>query len=473
MENYELIQCDILTDHISLQEKDSEWERLQKDAPAGKFPQQIQYVDAPAGSGKTFGLTDKIGDLTSAGDNVLVVQPTVELIRQTVAVLKERYPYIYVKEIHKDNSFSPVSDATKYLFEHRPEPHALFITQSALERIKAAFKREYWHLIVDEIPQVTRFFDETLAVNHTIITDHVRTKFLSDGGYDVLSVHNFNALDNIARNSDEDKIHGEFKELANSLLSDHWQNYVDPLTYTNLLENIGVRRRLTVYSLLQPSLFYGFKTVTIAGACFRDSLLFRYWSTLGVTFIEAAKTNLRYKEHRNGNELTLLWAVDPPWSKWLGSQKEGKVLQMMEEAALKEFGEAEFLFAENKGCKLFEGVANAHRLPNDPHGLNTYQHIQNVAFLPARNLKPAQSKFLERMIGLTGDEIRTAVHRQVAYQAIMRGALRNSDLPLNVHPAAIRASAGFTPLGAGGATCDRRSWSGLRSRSHVAGRLAA
>jgi hypothetical protein len=33
------------------------------------------------------------------------------------------------------------------------------------------------------------------------------------------------------------------------------------------------------------------------------------------------------------------------------------------------------------------------------------------------------------------------------------------DLPLNFHPRAIRASAGFTPWGAGGATCDRRSWS--------------
>ncbi|MFZ0602596.1 MAG: hypothetical protein WAN05_14800, partial [Roseiarcus sp.] len=41
------------------------------------------------------------------------------------------------------------------------------------------------------------------------------------------------------------------------------------------------------------------------------------------------------------------------------------------------------------------------------------------------------------------------------------------DLPLNFHPAAIRASAGFTPWGAGGATCDRRSWSGLRRRSRV------
>jgi hypothetical protein len=47
------------------------------------------------------------------------------------------------------------------------------------------------------------------------------------------------------------------------------------------------------------------------------------------------------------------------------------------------------------------------------------------------------------------------------------------DLPLNFHPAAIRVSAGFTPSGAGRATGDRRSWSGLRSRSPVAVRLAA
>jgi hypothetical protein len=47
------------------------------------------------------------------------------------------------------------------------------------------------------------------------------------------------------------------------------------------------------------------------------------------------------------------------------------------------------------------------------------------------------------------------------------------DLPLKFHPVAIRVSADFTPSGAGGATSDRRSWSGLRSGSLVAPRLAA
>ena len=48
-----------------------------------------------------------------------------------------------------------------------------------------------------------------------------------------------------------------------------------------------------------------------------------------------------------------------------------------------------------------------------------------------------------------------------------------SDLPLNFHPVAIRVSADFTPSGVDGATCDRRSWSGLRSRSPVAVNVAA
>ncbi|WP_461344880.1 transposase [Bradyrhizobium sp. USDA 4451] len=47
------------------------------------------------------------------------------------------------------------------------------------------------------------------------------------------------------------------------------------------------------------------------------------------------------------------------------------------------------------------------------------------------------------------------------------------DLPLNFHPAAVRVSVVCTPSGAGGATDDRRSWSGLRSRASVAVRVAA
>jgi transposase len=63
---------------------------------------------------------------------------------------------------------------------------------------------------------------------------------------------------------------------------------------------------------------------------------------------------------------------------------------------------------------------------------------------------------------------------RIAWSVLARGrAFEASDLPLHFHPVAVRVSGFCTPSGAGGATDDRRSWSGLRSRSSVAVRWAA
>jgi hypothetical protein len=86
--------------------------------------------------------------------------------------------------------------------------------------------------------------------------------------------------------------------------------------------------------------------------------------------------------------------------------------------------------------------------------------------------------------------VRAGIGRAAAYRGVLeastslpkeRYAVSNDslvkliqpDLPLNFHPAAVRVSGFCTPCGAGGATGDRRSWSGLRSRSPVAVNVAA
>jgi hypothetical protein len=69
----------------------------------------------------------------------------------------------------------------------------------------------------------------------------------------------------------------------------------------------------------------------------------------------------------------------------------------------------------------------------------------------------------------------TILHRDAERLAVLYRLLwrLRSDLPPNFHPAAIRASVFCTPCGGGGATGDRRSWSGLRSRAPVAVNVAA
>ena len=74
-------------------------------------------------------------------------------------------------------------------------------------------------------------------------------------------------------------------------------------------------------------------------------------------------------------------------------------------------------------------------------------------------------------LGLSSDVTPHSLRHSLASLAADMGM--PDDLPLNIHPKAIRAWAGFTPWGAGGATCDRRSCSGLRRRSRVVERLAA
>ena len=290
------------------------------------------------------------------------------------------------------------------------------------------FGRDRWHLIVDEVPNVTRCFDENLPERHDIITSLIDASPGTDAHYDLLTADDVEGLEAIARNKHRDAVWEKFKELANTLLSPPWDSYVDREAYDKLVNGSGSRRRLSVFSLLKPDIFEGFRSVTVVGACFKDSLLYRYWSSkLGVKFVPAANDNLRYEQHENGYELTILWAIEQNWSKWVMRQKEGQVLKMMEEAVLGEFGNSSFLYAQNKGHDLFRGIKNAECLPNAPHGLNSFQHIRDVAFLPARNLTPAHGKFLQRMMGLTENDIRTAIHRQVAYQTVMRGALRDPE----------------------------------------------
>jgi len=103
------------------------------------------------------------------------------------------------------------------------------------------------------------------------------------------------------------------------------------------------------------------------------------------------------------------------------------------EAVESQVGQAPFAWVANKdtdGAELFSSRPDAARLPNNSHGLNGFQQYETVAFLAARNLTPAQGKFLQ-WCGLSANDVRTATYYHAAYQAVMRGAIRDPD---NLNP---------------------------------------
>jgi hypothetical protein len=387
----------------------------------------IRYLAAPAGAGKTYAIQTECNRLINDGEFVILCQPTKRLIDETSTSLQSRYPNLHCRIIHEDNCKGTVAGSIiDYLRNPYPEPHVLIITWEAFQRLKFIPNRTNWTLIVDEIPQAYDCFDEVLPNTHQLVTTHLMTRHSICKGYSDLFCLHRKSIRTIAENKGKDKALRVFQKLAVRLDSEHWLSYVDTTAYERLLSPGTSATRLTVFSFLKPTIFDGFKSVTIAGACFEDSILCRSFTNKGVTFQDAKEmtNSLQFVEHQNGESVTVLYATDKKWSKRFRDSDNGNVWSKIVDAVKDEFGTEDFVWSANKDIPD-NTFSHSNRLPQSPHGLNSFDHIDNVAFLSAHNLIPAHAKFIETHLSISRDEIDTAIHRQHAYQAIMRCSIRN------------------------------------------------
>jgi hypothetical protein len=199
----------------------------------------------------------------------------------------------------------------------------------------------------------------------------------------------------IARNINHDQIYETFREFSQTLLNRHWDSFVVTEKFEKL--KAGKQKQLSVHSVLLPSVLKGFRSVTIASANFTDTMVYRLWSAKGVDFKEdrALTSSLRFQEHQNGHLITIKYADKGEWSKYrrltnlnLDNDQEATVGDAIVQAAKGTLSEKTFVWQANKSESdiLFDG--NGKRLPNVPHGLNSYSHINDVVFLSSLNPKP-------------------------------------------------------------------------------------
>jgi hypothetical protein len=94
----------------------------------------------------------------------------------------------------------------------------------------------------------------------------------------------------------------------------------------------------------------------------------------------------------------------------------------MVQAVEDEFQDNPFLWQANKW--ISDGDLNGQRLPNVPHGLNDYAHIDRIAFLSALNPQPDHFRFLQSR-GVDPDAVRRAIYCSAVYQSVMRASIRD------------------------------------------------
>ncbi len=389
----------------------------------------LDYLDALAGTGKTRWIAIRAHRWAILGFKVLIVQPSKLLIAKTVSDELAKLSPVRHKIIDGDHSDEVIASIVAHFRDTPPGGEILFITHSAFFQVPFFAHRDQWIVLMDEVPKATDFHELPLPANSDLFLPHLQPEAY-DAKYALLTAAPGHAgkLRKISRNVQKDAVWQPLSPLASILVNKNWSTYVEHSRFEDLRLSRAGETKLTAYSTLNPAVFQGFRRVIIAGACFKESILYRLWTAGGIEF-RALKADLRYNQHQNGHLLRILYATDEPWSKTLRkrSSDNGTVRNEVVAKVQAELGAEPFLWMDNKDLPddVFD-LAGAKRLPNSPHGLNIFQSFDHTVVLSALNPTPGHFAFLESR-GLPGDDVRTAISRAATYQAAMRSSLRNPD----------------------------------------------
>jgi len=392
------------------------------------------YVDAGAGSGKTHQLIGHAATLVKAQKaKVLIAQPTKVLILQTLAEIQSQFPDVSAQAVYNAGDGKAITPA---IMEHmkQADPHGgqiLLITHEALKRLPNAY-RVHWELFVDEIPAVFENVSLKVAKTHSHLTDLLNLEAITGSVAAVKIREGFKSqMEALRVNKSGDQLLGLFSEIATHLLDDNRTVMIETAEYNALLSGKRPQGELNFFSILRAEVVADYKSVTFMGANASETELFILWESLSeVQFQEHPHLSkgLRFKQHGNGQRLTVNFLFEHEWSisrsRRVNPQTGRTLLEDVGQFVQDHFAGQRFLWVANKAADMSMFDQN-DRLPAVSHGLNKahFQSCNAVVSLIALVHNHASAKFLG-MLGLTDAQVRTVICYQSEYQAVMRCSLR-------------------------------------------------
>jgi hypothetical protein len=205
-------------------------------------------------------------------------------------------------------------------------------------------------------------------------------------------------------------------------------------------------------SYIAPEYFGGFDSVLFLSALFEQTILYHLWvKALGVTFEDHPDfptDQLKDTHTEQGRFLAvghLLHRDDNSSMENLGrnvlsgltgeKQPGQRVLDHVIRTASAYFGEAQFLLQTNVGKGYEEGKSlvptNAVVIPAYAHGLDKFQHVDNVVALCVTNPNPQRLQWLMNRTGMSASEVTLSFRIHSCYQALGRCSIRAAEPTTN------------------------------------------
>ncbi|MFZ4699117.1 MAG: hypothetical protein ACOYMG_03620, partial [Candidatus Methylumidiphilus sp.] len=370
---------------------------------------------------------------------IIIAQPTTDLIEQSVNYLAEHFPD--TQALRFDSTSHP-GEVYESIIAHmtnwdnkRDGGCVVFITHTALWELPFIPYKANWDLIIDEIPNVDFEFHYNLPETYAWTTKCCLDIQEVGENLVVRLQPKPEALAQVkqwARNKYNDDVISVLQPLYKELVSPHSEVFVTRASW-NRLDQKG-HGQLIAHGFKKPTICEGWKSVRIMGAHFTKSLLYYVWQSRGVTFERDTAIKVDGDSHDKdlGKRLVISYFSAKPWSKNLRDRiaTDDDILGNIR-PVIKEVMKGEpFLWVANNDIEesfLKKDFGLALRIPNIPHGRNDFRSYTKIAFLSALNNTPSHFSNMDKVWGVSPEHLREGRYFQVAYQAIMRTALRQAD----------------------------------------------
>lgn len=392
----------------------------------------IQYLDACCGAGKTYAIVRYIAEKVKAGQRFIFVEPTKKMLDDVEVDLRRVDPTIHIEKFYEGLTDSGVVQSVVEHFNNPPDiNHVVLITARTLDLIPYFNRPRDWDMVIDEAISVFDMFDPTISVNHRIFTDCIDLSMHGETQeYSEIIVRDDTKLKIIAENRYNDDVYKVFKEIATKVRSDDYVTYVLNSNFYNLLDRTQDTKKLLVFAVRRPKFLRNFSTVLVMAAQFKDTLMYKVWSRMGIDFIEhyELKFSLRKTGHDNGRLVDIRYGYEKDWSATAKNSKENRLAENYIDAAVKCLENRPSLLVRNLKCKKTEYLLQDNRfeeLPAKAHGQNRFMNFDNIFVIAAYNLQTSSQLFLSKMYGIDRKSTKKAIMSYEIYQSVTRCSIRD------------------------------------------------